>query len=95
MLRVPSLPSFRSAGHRLPQAVLLPVFFGAFSARLVRGYAAAGPLALALASPRYPRCGAIIITVASGGRGATSIGASACAPSTDRSPRTGLRLASD
>ena len=42
MLRVPSLPSFRSASHRLPQAVLLPVFFDAFSARPVRGYAAAG-----------------------------------------------------
>ena len=61
MLRVPSLPAFRSANRRLPRAVPLPVFIDVFSARSVRSYAAAGPLAL---SPRYPQYGAIITMVA-------------------------------
>ena len=44
------LPAFRSASRRLLQAVPLPVFFDAFSARLARGYAAAGPLAFSRAT---------------------------------------------
>jgi hypothetical protein len=52
----------RSASRRLPRAVPLPVFLDAFSARPVRGNAAAGPLALV--SPRYPQYGAIITTPA-------------------------------
>ena len=56
---------FRPASHRLPRAVPLPVYCDAFSARPVRGYAAAGPLALRCSlPPRYPQYGAIITTSA-------------------------------